>query len=322
MRDIFFNTKSVDEFLFKYDKVFSLSSFIKRMAFYLGIEEQDELGKNLELMTEWEYKYYKIKNSNTISDRRKHSILKEIEVELTPVLNSIIESLKDVYEKWLGSHAILSPRTWAEKRMEELENADTPIEEIYEFTVAEYERYGGNNEKEDFINANIDTIRQIVAQLVDEQNNGIEEDSEDYLSIDLSDDNEISDFIDGVFDDTKQFISSIYHGNLSYLAEEMIINFNEKCVFPLWYGEWSYRGIDETRENIEKIYKTLLSANTEPFSEKFVIITVALNSSHQTGSMVDYVEDMDPSANQRFLDYLSGMDVSYWDKELSEWGVG
>lgn len=196
------------------------------------------------------------------------------------------------------------------------------MEEIYESTVAEYERYGGNNEKEDFINVNIDMIRQIVDQIVDEQNNGIEEDSEDYLNIDLSDDNEIFDFIDGVFDNIKQFISSIYHGNLSYLVDDMIINFNEKVVFPLWYGEWSYRGIDETRENIEKIYETLSSADTAPFSEKFVIITVALNSAHQTGSMVDYVENIDPEVDQRFLNYLSGLDVSYWDKELSEWGVG
>jgi len=108
------------------------------------------------------------------------------------------------------------------------------------------------------------------------------------------------------------------------LLDNLIFDINKNIVFPAWYGKWSNEGIDDTREAVEQIYQELMSAKT--IDQIISAVNLALNAAHQTGDMIDYLEDYGnvegSYGTKQFLDNLSaGEYVEKWNEELRAIGV-
>ena len=86
-------------------------------------------------------------------------------------------------------------------------------------------------------------------------------------------------------------------------------------------------GIDTTRELAEEAYEGLVSANT--FEEFHLALEVAIQTCHQNGSMLEYLEQYggeeygsDPSEIEDIMNELTeGKSNANWDKQLKEVGV-
>lgn len=298
----------------------------------------DDLATDLEILTEWEYKYHKILNASNLHPKRKQNILNKVEAELEPITRFIIESLQDVYADWLSKHALLSPRDWAKARLDYDEFEGYGAETTIASAKNEYERYGGRNFETKFFMTNIhyfkDTINEILKSEVDNARSELEyyekqNDTEaaqnqqerlDYFeNLDLNNEDELINFFENdayvYLDDNSTLLSN--HPNLY----DMLIDFLEKEIFPLWFDRWEAEGIVETRENIEELYNELQEAQNVPLKQKMGIINEALNAAHQTGPMLDYISNKHDNIDKKFLDSLSNKDVSEWDEELKEMGV-
>lgn len=299
------------------------------------INANDDLYDELKVMYEWEYKYNTLKQGFTArNEKRLQKVLDLIERKLNPILNSIIEKLSEVFKDWIDGHALTDPNLWAKKRIAntvEREGFDPPY--ILEGIKAEYGRYS-NYEKnfyseafkasylafEDILNDLKDrTIEDIQYSLEQSEEEGDEDDSEQYKldleyheNLNLKDYEEASNFIETYYGDYKTFIES-------YADEDILIDIQEKLVFPVWYKYWKMQGIDKTKKRIEGTYKDLIhSEHEKDLSKKIMYINIALNESHQTGSMRQYIESMwDVSEKQ--LEDLSNIDkktLEDWNKEV------
>jgi hypothetical protein len=119
--------------------------------------------------------------------------------------------------------------------------------------------------------------------------------------------------------DTDTLVNMIAeNGNLRHFYIELF----EKIIFPVWFAHWEPQGIVETRENIENIYKQLQASNASQLGNMISWTNAALNASHQTGSMLEYVEIISGSDGlERFLnDLTEGSYTKTWNKELNEHG--
>ncbi len=298
----------------------------------------NKLDADLETLTEWEYKYHKILNAPNLHPKRKENILNKIEVELEPITGYIIESLQDVYIDWLNKHALLSPRDWAEARLDYAEFEAYGAKTAIESTKNEYKRYGGRNFETKFFMTNINYFKDTIGETLDfeiddtrymleesEKQNNTEEMQQyqaklNYLeNLDLNNETDLIEFTNN---DTYVYLEDsatllLNHPDLY----DMLIDFLEKEIFPLWFDRWEAEGIVDTRENIEELYSKLQEAQSTPLKQKMVIISEALNAAHQTGSMLDYISNKHDNIDKKFLDSLSNKDVSQWDEELKEMGV-
>ena len=111
------------------------------------------------------------------------------------------------------------------------------------------------------------------------------------------------------------------------------IELYEKIVFPVWFAHWKAKGIVQTRKNVQNAYNNLKKASTKDLGNLVAWIGQALNTAHQSGSMLDYVpedENFSVDINDESDNY-SGEDLlqaltdgnfnNQWDKELREAGV-
>jgi hypothetical protein len=320
-------------------------------------EEYDEIVimEHFEFLYELEYKYSMLRDRNFSGvERRRENIMNLIERKFMDVSVPIIKSFMEVFNEWLETHAILSPRTWAEKRVEEMyESEGTGM--AFESLVDEYNRYTKGNGLEDIFQEAFNQIENDIKALP-ELGKYIEmywEDSKAMLIDEMEDDFE--DFVDRYGDlykgDTEEDIRDEIEDKawqeawnvqidaysvaemlsiddniansletLGLDMKELLIELNEKVVFPVWYSYWKGQGIDKTRDNIEKLYKQLKSFKRYDVGKRFMLINLAKDSVHQTGSMMDYYESRF-GVGQYQLDELSNMDIRDWDKELMEIGV-
>lgn len=114
-----------------------------------------------------------------------------------------------------------------------------------------------------------------------------------------------------------------YESSNPDLQIDFAILVGQYAVFPKWYAYWSPQGIDETRAQVEKVYN-LLQENGN-LGEQYAAINLAINTSHQTGAMLDYVADVaneSSSALKKLLEDLTAGDfTSEIDPILRESGV-
>lgn len=131
------------------------------------------------------------------------------------------------------------------------------------------------------------------------------------------------DFLDFYIEDFRSLISILENiGELQPFVRE----FYEFVIFPAWYNYWSYQGIDETRENVQDVYNLLVGSKTP--EDNHMAILRAIQTSHQTGDMLDYLEeyggeeDIYPDKIKDLMTELTnGSMNSIWDKQLKEIGV-
>tara|TARA_Y100000310_G_scaffold160067_1_gene159743 strand:+ start:87 stop:1142 length:1056 start_codon:yes stop_codon:yes gene_type:complete len=108
------------------------------------------------------------------------------------------------------------------------------------------------------------------------------------------------------------------------MLETLIFEINKNIVFPVWYEYWSSKGIKETRATVEKVFSMLNSS--EGLDDTIVAVNLSLNTAHQNGSMLEYLEEYgeqeDAYEAQQLLDQMSkGAFLEEWNEELREIGV-
>ncbi len=291
--------------------------------------------KELETMYEWEYKYNKVKQSKNIkNEKRVDKILTKIQQKLTPILNSVIDKLDDVFTEWLENHAILSPKTWARKRTEWIGDNEDFDRRSFNNVYLEYQQYifAKDDFMEKFYEIAIEGVEDwVINDFIDGETNIAYENLE--YAQEQEDEEEAKDMqkrIDELEDmndkDKRKYLNDSFGSELGEMLGEHIFNEEtftlayEKLVFPAWYKHWKSKGIDKTRKRVEDTHKNLNKAKKEKdLGKKIMHINIALNESHQTGSMMDYVEEQ-YEVNKDDLDKLSNISSSVlknWDKEVA-----
>jgi hypothetical protein len=304
----------------------------------------------IEQFYKWEYIYYRIKFSlndvveDTVPYRRRINVMKQILKSIGDTHETIANWLIETYDKWLYSHAITDPETWAIRRMED-DNQESKLnyesfETILELAIYEYERYANPNKRWN----DSETINQLMIQIIDDRNIDrdliydmlkwinldpyiewrisdikklIEEEGED--PEDYEEELKELDYLSSR-EDGKRKAQYIYNYGLyeildfikenSYEDPEEFLIALYRIVFEYWYDYWSPQGIDETRERAEQYRKLLTyiknpAKDEEDFKLNITILHKALNNYHQTGSMLDY----DP------CDQISKLDLDSWSND-------
>lgn len=296
----------------------------------------DDLEDELFAIYEWEYKYHKLKNSENTHPKRKEKLLERIEREITPVLFSATEKLAYVYEEWLRSHDINDPVEWAHSRI----NLDAnSAHSILVNALNQYKNYfDASNEQaySAFIHSNYQELLPQIKNLYELQKQSLKEDMN---QVDDEDTDEYQ-----YYEQQLKELNNMYHldnftTGLDFLDEHdlmeeliflsiheedprtLLLNFYSEKLFEGWYRLWASQGLDETIENVQEMYNELKNISGKPLSKKFSIFNKALNTSHQTGSMMEYVEST-YGVSHEILDTLSKLDTtSTWDSNLKMLGV-
>lgn len=150
-----------------------------------------------------------------------------------------------------------------------------------------------------------------------------EEEAEDYLEKATAEELGVDGSI--IFDqDMHEWVSQV---EANGLLDSLIVEINQKIVFPVWYKYWAEQGIDETRAAVDQIADDLKKAKT--LREVISAVSMALNATHQNGDMLDHLENYggleDPDeaidAKQALDRATSGEDEERWNRELKEIGV-
>ena len=102
--------------------------------------------------------------------------------------------------------------------------------------------------------------------------------------------------------------------------EEILVEFYQNAVFPVWFQHWESEGIEATRDRIEEIYEELQKIQNVPINDQFLTINLATNATHQTGDMMDQYEQQ-YRITKNELDSLSDHNAEDWDTELRRMGV-
>lgn len=250
--------------------------------------------------------------------RRFDNILKNLSNSIVKVGESVKSQLVDVFEMWLSSHALTNPKAWASARVREDEDADG--QQLIENAIYELKRYEEYGPKVNPFMAIYNQINQL---------GRIQEDAREWL---INEDPEILTEVYGM-----PVGADVYDWASSYQIDDPlglmgISNFEEipdavnpdvamllyeYVVFPRWYGKWSSEGIDETRETVENNFKVLQSANPHNVGEFISAINIGLNTVHQNGSMLEYLQGADDRAIRNELKLLSnGAYTDEWNDEI------
>lgn len=113
---------------------------------------------------------------------------------------------------------------------------------------------------------------------------------------------------------------------LEHASDDVWVEILEKVAFPAWYDRWRDQGIDSTIDRIKDGRKTLdrlERVNRRDIKRATADFNAVLNLSHQTGPMLDYIEDRYNDVDSRFLDRLSDPPSSTtrkWDREIEREG--
>jgi len=329
----------------------------KKLAQVWNVPTDGTFRADVSRVYELEYKRALIKNNGFSGmDKRRDNIINQIELELAKSILAVEEPLKKTFETWLASHAITNQEEWAEARVKGGDDGSTDSDsnQILD-ALNEYSRYAphsslpkdnalqkilskADQRPQDF--PNLSKLLDIFAEdrrmyLYDELTNGIERFNEDNGTA-FSSENDAEEWIESQNAETLNISLSDSISDTSELiqiAENLGIerdiakDLYSGGAFEVWYDHWGPRGIDETRETVEKVYQLLLNAKT--IDQKISSVNAALNCSHQTGSMLDHLqnygnlnEEIDSSDMKKHLQSLTdGVNNEDWENHMRQTGV-
>jgi hypothetical protein len=317
---------------------------------------EDDVGELILAVYELEYKLSMAKFLQFKGmPKRKENIINNLSKQTAIVANLLKNKLLEVYDNWLGDHALLDASVWADGRVKHLK--DHSVTEKIESTLGElssYSRqlgYSDSKDRSDFGPALREAMRsnniatteffnKLAEEYIEENRVYVEEDLasryddveyfNDEFDTELEDEDEIRDYISNMSDDElvekldllSNFIDLGVKEFINlYGNEDKIIKFmNEYYVFPLWYEKWSAEGIDETRENIEEVRERLNKSNPNSLSSFLSDINIAINTAHQTGNMTDHMYS--EYELEELLTVLTKTNTytKKWNKDLKEVG--
>jgi len=313
---------------------------------------RDALATIYELEYKWSMAKTRLFNGHP---KRNSNIIRHMEQKLWQAVLLVQQYILPTFEQWLGEHTILNPQEWAIARTRDAEDDDENgncglSHALYEYVRYKYGPFGlpitGNYESRimsevlssaaknmaaypamsQFVETFKDNLRldyenefeaeqdpqtkqELQEQLQNVENLGL------YDVIDYAGDNDPDSF--------ANLVRSNY-GDMCPIVQEILAN----NVFPLWFQYWKKQtneqgnNIVATRKNIEKVTEQLRYVPAMDLSRAIMTINVALNTIHQGGSMIGYLEDdTGESGLQKLLDDLSsGKNVPKWNKQLKEVG--
>ena len=319
----------------RYKPFFNHKNFKKLLEWIEDIKSNDDLLEELKIIYEWEYKYSQLKQSiNIKNEKRIQNVLKTINIKLKPILNSVSDKIQEVFANWLKQHALTSANTWATARVKEFDEMVGDYEYILSAAAGEYKRYNGNPNIfyenafivsfEEFSDLIYDIKYEIVSADEDElENTEDKEERKDIQQrIDYINDLDITTDAKEALEFLENYLGQSAEEFLNQNAtEDSVVAIYEKVVFPVWFKHWKKEGIVQTRKKVQQVYKDLKKSKTESdLQKKIMYINIALNTSHQTGSMMDYIEQ-EHNISQSDLDELSDVsdsDLKAWNKEVNQ----
>lgn len=325
--------------------------------------DSDTFEEQLSALYELEYKYSMLRDRPFNGmPKRQENILNKLESELSNILLLIKEVLISTFDNWLEHHALLSADSWSRKRVEDDEELHYGEigEDAYQSMASEYVKYAMgdkrynpldlikvyNSELYKIINKamnnlnNFPSIKNMLVQFLPDYRDRLMDDFRDRGLEDFNmlqgkqfkTEEEVENYvesltIDDVDAESLMFIddpaSFIEIANNTGLASDILFEFYKNFVFPLWSKYWMAQGIDKTRKNVQKVYDQLMNMDEDNIRESIATINIALNTAHQNGEMLEYIEQQTGDYNLRAtLDSLSaGEKVEEWNEELREIGV-
>ena len=115
-----------------------------KLAQIWNVKSDGSFSSEIYSLYELEYKYSMVKNKPFDGlPQRRENILINLERELKIVIKYIKIPIIKAFEDWLASHAILTPKLWAQKRIELQEEYGDDEERMLNNTIDEYYRYTG-----------------------------------------------------------------------------------------------------------------------------------------------------------------------------------
>jgi hypothetical protein len=311
---------------------------------------RDSISSMLYALYELTYKYQYLQHHNFQGyPKRLENILKQIENSARTVIADFVDILVPVFENWLSGHALLTPRTWATKRVQEWYEIEggSPAS-LASMIVGECniqrERRNFNISPELhrldepikngqarvlsrlFETAKLELIEGDMENALYEKRQEEEEVDEEQLEAEIKQRYEEMPF--------SEYLSTFYNDDLGdflemasqfYDLEEIYVEFAQFLCFPIWYGFWKPQGIDQTRQRIENAYNMLKSVESQPIGQALATINIVINSAHQTGDMLDYIADVTQDSKgeiRHAMDLLSNAtEFEEWDLDLREVGL-
>lgn len=311
-----------------------------KLAAGLGIHVSDSLATNLFTVYEWEYKYFKIAQSN-IFERRKDNLLRLIVEDMQPVYQAVLAALIDTYSSWIIDHDTDNVEQMSKSRVQEVINLwedEGHYEELSPLIAAEseYNRYiGAGNFEYDFISDNQAALQGLIQQFlaidIDDIKTQLESNEDpdlqeqlNYLeSYDLSTPDSIQEYINTYYESLQYFINSAtQYGHLSNDDyAQMLTNFWANTIVPSWKDNWEDQGLSDVLEQNKAILQALQNVDTSDFGNTNATINMALNGVHITGSMIDHIQEKYDDVDQELLSQLSNIDTTQWDEDLKYYGA-
>jgi hypothetical protein len=264
--------------------------------------------------------------------QRFENIQKNLESNARTLIKKIASILGDVFGHWLEYHALLSPRTWADKRLEEyLDDHGDDYADLADFLaniwLGKIQKINTN----EIVYAADDGLKQNKMPYLEQALNG-------YKQL-LIDENKAENENDDTFEDTikNMSFSEIFHnyfkdwetalqvldsyGNLHGIIIDLAAFYH----FDLWYKHWKPQGIDQTRKRIEDAYALIKKLDSMSFGHALAAINIIINTAHQTGGMTAYIVEKTIDNDQELLNtltYLSNKkDFTEWDNDLRSVGL-
>ena len=292
------------------------------------VESDESFTEELKAFYELEYKYQCLKNFPFEGmDQRYQNIFNKVKESLTYTMQNLKGTLMSTFSGWLESHAITDPAVWSAKRVDphgEGFMSSYDATEALEGIVGEYIRYSNGGQYPAYNRPNTETVfSNMLDQALSMENNFtslqgvqnvIQEMDRERLTEDLYNDDfenfgmnergeafqseeEAMAYIEERVGEAsvQDYVSNFGKDELMSLLESQgqmenfMIELNQYIVFPLWYAYWGAMGIDTTRELAQDAYDDLENANT--FEEFHLALEVAIQTCHQNGSMLEYLEE-------------------------------
>lgn len=309
---------------------------------------KDSLSGMLYALYELTYKYQYLQIHNFKGHpARLQNILKNIESSAKLVIADIVDILQPCFENWLSGHALLTPRTWASKRVEEwfeigggspsslasmiagecdiqrkgkkfnisteLHRLDEPVKNGQTHVLSKL-----------FETAKLELIEADIENALYE--NKKEQRNEEEIEAEIKQRYEEMPF--------SEYLSTFYNDDLEtfieqsskfYDLEEICIELAQFLCFPIWYGFWKPQGIDQTRQRIENAYQMIKAVEHQPIKQAFVNINIVINACHQTGDMLDYIIDYTNDSRGEIRHAMETLSNSPsfpdWDLDLQDVGL-
>lgn len=259
--------------------------------------------------------------------QRFDNILNNVKKNAQILVKKIASILYDVFDDWLEYHALLSPRTWADKRLQQWEDTEGD----------DYSDYGN------FLSTMGigESIKIDDAQLVEAIDNCLKQNKMPYLT------QALEGYREALIAEDEEEQNAEYIKNMSFMdmyynyfgdiqtAIEVLDNYGNlrgiiidiaACYhFALWYKLWKDRGIDETRKRVENAFAMIKKLSNLSFNESLAAINIIINTAHQTGGMIDYIVEKTIDNDQELLQTLTRLsnqtDFTDWDNDLRSVGL-